>query len=96
MHFLQTYGCVPQPTSSKEEDEDDIYAAGLMFAPKDVKSIEYASKDNLHGIGYSGINPKTVLQNQRDWLGLQPTPSIAGIRGQVKFTGIFFWKSIWY
>jgi len=68
----------------EDDDDNDIYASGLLFAPKDVDSVEYKSKDNLHGIGYSGINPKTALLSQRDWLGLDPAgQSAVGIRGQV-------------
>ncbi|KAK3744758.1 hypothetical protein QZH41_013309 [Actinostola sp. cb2023] len=78
----KTYGCAPQPTTNKQDDEDDIYAVGLLFAPKDVQSIEFTSKDNLHGIGYSGINPKTALSSQRDWLGMDPGTDTIGIRGQ--------------
>jgi G patch domain-containing protein 1 len=74
----------------REEDEEDIYAVGLLFAPKDVESIDFSSKDNLHGIGYSGINPKTALLNQRDWLSMDPGTSKIGIKGQVENTLMHF------
>lgn len=32
-----------------------------MLAPKDVQAVLFDNKDNMHGLGYSGINPTTAL-----------------------------------
>lgn len=38
---------------------DDIAAAkGISFAPRDVTVKGFESKDNFHGIGYSGMSAK--------------------------------------
>ncbi len=34
---------------------------GLTFAPKDVNPIDFQGKDDVHGLGYSGINPRTAF-----------------------------------
>jgi G patch domain-containing protein 1 len=57
-HFNQVYGCIlpPGPASNeKGGNEHDIYAEGLLFAPKDTTTIKFTPKDNLHGIGYQGM-----------------------------------------
>lgn len=52
------YGCVLPPcpaANEKGDNEHDIYAEGLLFAPKDTMTIKFTPKDNLHGIGYKGM-----------------------------------------
>ncbi|XP_032236902.2 G patch domain-containing protein 1 [Nematostella vectensis] len=84
----KVYGC----SRPDDAEEEDIYAIGLMFAPKDVESVSYASKDNMHGIGYSGLNPRAALMSKQDLLGAgpsQPSRGVYGIRGQAFGTGVF-------
>ncbi|CAB4003376.1 G patch domain-containing 1 [Paramuricea clavata] len=54
----KVYGCVLPPcpaANEKGDNEHDIYAEGLLFAPKDTMTIKFTPKDNLHGIGYKGM-----------------------------------------
>ncbi len=44
-----------------QQDSDDEFAAGLTFAPKDVNPVDFLGKDDVHGLGYSGINPRTAF-----------------------------------
>ena len=80
----QVYGCIlpsDHGENEKENEEHDVYAEGLLFAPKDTKPIKFVPKDNLHGIGYKGIAPTTQLE--------VPKPGYAGslkIKGQVRFS----------
>ncbi|XP_039619545.1 G patch domain-containing protein 1 isoform X1 [Polypterus senegalus] len=60
---LRLYGCsLPPEESDKSEEEDDAYIPeNVTFAPKDVTPIDFTPKDNLHGLGYSGIDPGKAL-----------------------------------
>ena len=52
------YGCsLPTP---KSESMDMATFTGLL-APKDLQPFLFTQKDNVHGIGYSGINPETAM-----------------------------------
>ncbi|XP_030621528.1 G patch domain-containing protein 1 [Chanos chanos] len=57
------YGCALPPSGSEEsEDDDDEFAPeNVTFAPKDVTPIDFTPKDDLHGLGYRGINPHQAL-----------------------------------
>ena len=70
------------------QESDDEYAAGLTFAPKDVTPIDFKGKDNLHGLDYSGINPRSALGSGTGHFSLFDEPSRTktgkkGIRGHV-------------
>ena len=57
----------------------------MTFAPKDVSPISFEAKDNVHGVGYRGLDPRLALGN---FSSLQPTAVTTsagkrGIRGQV-------------
>uniref|UniRef100_A0A8C4RZ95 G patch domain containing 1 n=1 Tax=Erpetoichthys calabaricus TaxID=27687 RepID=A0A8C4RZ95_ERPCA len=60
---LRLYGCaLPPEDSDKSEEEDDAYIPeNVTFAPKDVIPIDFTPKDNLHGLGYSGIDPGKAI-----------------------------------
>jgi hypothetical protein len=68
--------------SSNESDEDD---SNVSFAPKDVCPINFEPKENLHGIGYRGLDPRLALGH---FSNLEPSAVSTkvgrkGIRGQV-------------
>ncbi|KAL5021338.1 hypothetical protein ScPMuIL_000493 [Solemya velum] len=57
---IKLYGCaLPEPS----EDEDDVpeFLENIKFAPKDVCPISFQAKDNVHGIGYRGLDPQLAL-----------------------------------
>ncbi|XP_073515863.1 G patch domain-containing protein 1 [Phyllobates terribilis] len=60
---VKRYGCALPPTGSEEsEDEDDDYVPeNITFAPKDVTPVDFTVKDNVHGLGYRGLNPREAL-----------------------------------
>ncbi|XP_023224249.1 G patch domain-containing protein 1-like isoform X1 [Centruroides sculpturatus] len=58
------YGCALPPTEDEnDDDDDDPYAIGHTFAPKDIEILPYVPKNNLQGIGYSGLNKNPVLSS---------------------------------
>ncbi|KAG8562760.1 hypothetical protein GDO81_015802 [Engystomops pustulosus] len=65
---VKMYGCALPPTGSEEsEDEDDDYVPeNVTFAPKDVTPIDFTVKDNVHGLGYRGLNPHQALFGSLD------------------------------
>ncbi|XP_064168395.1 G patch domain-containing protein 1 [Anguilla rostrata] len=60
---LRGYGCALPPNGSEEseEEEDDYVPENVTFAPKDVMPIDFTPKDDLHGLGYRGLNPQQAL-----------------------------------
>lgn len=86
------YGCPLPPgvsssqTTGDNTEEEDIFAIGLLFAPKDVDTFTFMPKDDKHGLGYKGLDPSTALFVREDWLGVDPVSSKIGkkgIRGKV-------------
>lgn len=78
-----------QPATGNDEEED-IFAVGLLFAPKDVEVFTFTPKDDKHGLGYKGLDPSTALFGQDNWLGVDPVSTRVGrkgISGEVYFTG---------
>ena len=70
------------------QEEEDIFAVGLLFAPKDIDAFTFTPKDNKHGLGYKGLDPSTALIGRDDWLGIDPVSSRVGkkgITGEVRF-----------
>lgn len=70
------YGCALPSDNDRRDGEYDIYAVGLLFAPKNTGTIKFTPKDNLHGIGYKGM--------------LTPSPiefSKPGFSGNLKIKG---------
>jgi hypothetical protein len=57
----------------------------VTFAPKDVCPVSFEAKENLHGLGYRGLDPRRALGH----FSLIEPPAISGaarkggIRGQV-------------
>ncbi|XP_075694562.1 G patch domain-containing protein 1 [Rhinoderma darwinii] len=65
---VKTYGCVLPPTGSEESEneEDDYVPENITFAPKDVTPIDFTVKDDVHGLGYRGLNPGQALFGSLD------------------------------
>nr|XP_014348561.1 PREDICTED: G patch domain-containing protein 1 isoform X1 [Latimeria chalumnae] len=60
--LVKIYGCaLPTEESEGSEDEDDFQPENVTFAPKDVVPIDFTPKENVHGLGYSGLNPQRAL-----------------------------------
>ena len=81
------YGC-SLPSTSQDENDIDISSLQHFLSPKDVQPIDFTPKDNRHGIGYSGIDPKSAMFLGAGNLSgvFKPTGSEKrGIRGQVKY-----------
>ncbi|XP_036391019.1 G patch domain-containing protein 1 [Megalops cyprinoides] len=60
---VRVYGCSLPPNGSEEseEEEDEYIPENVTFAPKDVTPIDFTPKDDLHGLGYRGLNPQQAL-----------------------------------
>lgn len=63
------------------EEEEDIFAVGLLFAPKDTEIFTFTPKDDKHGLGYKGLDPSTALFGREDVLGINPGSRKSGRRG---------------
>uniref|UniRef100_A0A3B4DW06 G-patch domain-containing protein n=1 Tax=Pygocentrus nattereri TaxID=42514 RepID=A0A3B4DW06_PYGNA len=58
----RVYGCAVPPSGSEESENDDEFAPeNVTFAPKDVIPVDFTPKDDLHGLGYRGLNPLQAL-----------------------------------
>ncbi|XP_070201013.1 G patch domain-containing protein 1-like isoform X2 [Littorina saxatilis] len=85
---VKVYGCsLPSPPGQDSESEDsDIDLNNITFAPKDVTPISLTSKDNVHGLGYHGLDPRSALPGTH--VNLFEPPAVRsskgkkGIRGQ--------------
>ncbi|XP_072278322.1 G patch domain-containing protein 1 isoform X2 [Pyxicephalus adspersus] len=62
------YGCALPPTGSEgsEEEEDEYLPENVTFAPKDVTPIDFTVKNNVHGLGYRGLDPRQALFGSLD------------------------------
>lgn len=52
-------------------------AEGFLFAPHDTAPWQFEGKDDLHGIGYRGMQEQAVLASQHG------TKSLYGMSGHV-------------
>lgn len=88
------YGCSLPPTEDNEEnnnnDEDDPYAVGFTFAPKDVEILPYTPKNNLHGIGYSGLNKNPILSSHINLFEPTHTSSVLEKKRKLLISGQAF------
>ncbi|ESO90331.1 hypothetical protein LOTGIDRAFT_218024, partial [Lottia gigantea] len=82
------YGCAMKPDSSSDESNSDNeeYLKNITFAPKDMNPVSFVAKDNIHGIGYRGLNPSAALPSAHINLFEAPPikskPGKRGIRGK--------------
>ena len=78
------YGCslpgsvtgVDKLTSSGSEYLPDE-VRGFTFAPRDVRLCQFEGKEDLHGIGYRGMEERAVLS------GKETKRAVHGMRGEV-------------
>ncbi|XP_026531720.1 G patch domain-containing protein 1 isoform X2 [Notechis scutatus] len=59
---VKIYGCaLPPGSEDSEEEEDEYQPENVTFAPKDVMPVDLTPKENLHGLGYKGLDPNKAL-----------------------------------
>ncbi|XP_053127014.1 G patch domain-containing protein 1 isoform X2 [Hemicordylus capensis] len=59
---VKIYGCSLPPGSEESEEEDDEYLLeNVTFAPKDVMPVDLTPKEDVHGLGYKGLDPTKAL-----------------------------------
>ncbi|XP_073461883.1 G patch domain-containing protein 1 isoform X1 [Aquarana catesbeiana] len=64
----KVYGCALPPIGSEgsEDEEDEYLPENVTFAPKDVTPVDFTVKDNVHGLGYRGLDPRQALFGSLD------------------------------
>ena len=81
----KVYGCsLPgqDDVGADLQSVDESTGGEFLYAPKDVKSWEFEAKDNVHGLGYSGMQEQAVLSTQ------QTSKALYGMSGQVQGCGL--------
>uniref|UniRef100_A0A8C5MJU8 G-patch domain containing 1 n=1 Tax=Leptobrachium leishanense TaxID=445787 RepID=A0A8C5MJU8_9ANUR len=66
---VKVYGCALPLTGSEgseNEEEDEYLPENVTFAPKDVTPVDFTIKDNVHGLGYRGLDPRQALFSSVD------------------------------
>uniref|UniRef100_A0A8C8R864 G-patch domain containing 1 n=1 Tax=Pelusios castaneus TaxID=367368 RepID=A0A8C8R864_9SAUR len=60
---VKVYGCALPPDGSEgsEDEEDEYQPENVTFAPKDVMPVDLTPKENVHGLGYKGLDPTKAL-----------------------------------
>ncbi|NXF87011.1 GPTC1 protein, partial [Eubucco bourcierii] len=60
---VKVYGCALPPGLSEgsESEEDEYQPENVTFAPKDVMPVDLTPKENVHGLGYKGLDPSQAL-----------------------------------
>uniref|UniRef100_A0A8D0H1Z3 G-patch domain-containing protein n=1 Tax=Sphenodon punctatus TaxID=8508 RepID=A0A8D0H1Z3_SPHPU len=60
---VKIYGCALPPggSESSEDEEDEYEPENVTFAPKDVMPVSLTPKENVHGLGYKGLDPTKAL-----------------------------------
>ncbi|XP_042294408.1 G patch domain-containing protein 1 [Sceloporus undulatus] len=59
---VKIYGCALPPGSEETEEEEDEYQPeNVTFAPKDIMPVDLTPKENVHGLGYKGLDPTKAL-----------------------------------
>ena len=73
----KVYGC-SLPGEDREGSSSLPKAAeGFLFAPSDITPWEAEGKDDMHGIGYQGIQDQLILGSRK------ATKSLYGMSGEV-------------
>lgn len=44
-----------------KDEEDEYQPENVTFAPKDVMPVDLTPKENVHGLGYKGLDPSQAL-----------------------------------
>ena len=68
--------CLPDEQEAEHHNLPDE-AKRFMFAPRDIAPWQIEGKDNLHGIGYSGMQEQSVLRSNK------ATKALYGLSGEV-------------
>uniref|UniRef100_A0A8D2L4Y5 G-patch domain containing 1 n=1 Tax=Varanus komodoensis TaxID=61221 RepID=A0A8D2L4Y5_VARKO len=59
---VKIYGCaLPPGSEDSEEEEDEYQPENVTFAPKDIMPVDLTPKENVHGLGYKGLDPTKAL-----------------------------------
>ncbi|NXM74155.1 GPTC1 protein, partial [Serilophus lunatus] len=60
---VKIYGCAlpPRLSDGSEDEEDEYQPENVTFAPKDVMPVDLTPKENVHGLGYKGLDPSQAL-----------------------------------
>ncbi|NXT01072.1 GPTC1 protein, partial [Jacana jacana] len=60
---VKVYGCALPPglPEGSEDEEDEYQPENVTFAPKDVMPVDLTPKENVHGLGYKGLDPSQAL-----------------------------------
>ncbi|XP_024075149.1 G patch domain-containing protein 1 isoform X1 [Terrapene carolina triunguis] len=60
---VKVYGCAlpPEGSEGSEDEEDEYQPENVTFAPKDVMPVDLTPKENVHGLGYKGLDPTKAL-----------------------------------
>uniref|UniRef100_A0A8C0HBA7 G-patch domain containing 1 n=1 Tax=Chelonoidis abingdonii TaxID=106734 RepID=A0A8C0HBA7_CHEAB len=60
---VKVYGCAlpPEGSEGSEDEEDEYQPENVTFAPKDVMPVDLTPKENVHGLGYKGLDPAKAL-----------------------------------
>ncbi|XP_009874265.1 PREDICTED: G patch domain-containing protein 1, partial [Apaloderma vittatum] len=60
---VKVYGCALPPGLSEgsEDEEDEYQPEDVTFAPKDIMPVDLTPKENVHGLGYKGLDPSQAL-----------------------------------
>lgn len=78
----KVYGCLPP--SHEESFSHPKEAEGFLFAPLDVTPWEAVGKDDMHGIGYRGIQDQHILGSRK------ATKALYGMSGEVGVVWVWF------
>ncbi|GFS80154.1 g patch domain-containing protein 1 [Nephila pilipes] len=70
---VKVYGCALPETI--ESEENDPFAHSYTFAPEDTLAEIYKPKDNVFGLGYSGLSKESVLSAHIDTFNPTTTKS---------------------
>jgi len=70
--------------SSSEDEVPDLIPTDLTFAPKDITPIDFKPKDNLYGLGYSGLR---VGHETSNFQLFDELPEVAGSKGKQGIRG---------
>ncbi|XP_064641606.1 G patch domain-containing protein 1-like isoform X2 [Lineus longissimus] len=83
----KVYGCAFRPLEDEDSSSDDNVHQDVTFAPKDISPFNFDPKNNLHGIGYRGLDPKAALYGH---VTLFEPPAAVSKSGKKGITGHAF------
>lgn len=72
------YGPARQEDAELNTGAPSKTAEGFMFAPRDATPWHFEGKDDVHGVGYRGMERQSVLRSNKS------TRSLYGMSGEVR------------